>query len=132
MLSFLLDTDICIELIRQRDQTLYRKVFSFESKTLGISSITLAELHYGAGKSSNPEKQRYWLNSFCVPLQVLAFDEQACRIYGQIRAALERQGLVIGPLDLFIAAHALTLEVPLVTRNVSEFSRVPGLRVERW
>ena len=99
---------------------------------IGISVITLAELEYGVSKSSKPAKNREALDQFVAPLGVVAFDRSATAAYGKLRATLEKKGQSIGAMDLLIAAHALALNVRLVTHNVREFGRVPGLRVETW
>lgn len=131
-MKIMLDTDICIYLIRQRPQSLLDRLRSFPVGDIGISVITLAELQYGASKSSQPKKNREALEQFLSPLEVAVFDRQATIAYGTIRAALARKGLPIGAMDLLIAAHALSLGVRLVTDNEREFRPVPGLRVENW
>src|SRR5690606_10872717 len=95
-----------------------------------ISSITLAELCYGVEKSAFPERNREALEEFLLPLDVAEFGEEAAGFYGKVRAALTKKGTPIGGNDLLIAGHALALGVPLVTNNVREFRRVPGLKVE--
>ncbi len=99
---------------------------------IGISSITLAELRYGANKSQFPQRNHLALDGFLLPLTVLALDSSVADEYGRIRAALERLGTAIGPLDTLIAAHALSLGLTLVTNNVGEFNRVSGLMIEDW
>jgi len=97
-----------------------------------ISSITLAELQYGVAKSARPEHNAVLVAEFCAPLAILPFDDHAAETYGKVRAALERRGEPIGPLDTLIAAHALSLDMTLLTSNDREFRRVAGLRVENW
>jgi tRNA(fMet)-specific endonuclease VapC len=128
----MLDTDICIYIIKRRPQSVLDRFRAFPVGDVGISSITLAELEYGATKSAQPTKNREALEEFVSPLDVAAFDRDAAEAYGRIRAALERKGLPIGAMDMLIAAHALSLSVSLVTNNETEFRRVPGLRVENW
>lgn len=99
---------------------------------VGISAITLAELEHGVEKSARPEQNRIALTQFCAPLEILPFDDASASAYGRIRAALEKKGQVIGPMDLLIAAHALTAAHTLVTSNEKELRRVKGLRVENW
>ncbi len=89
------------------------------------------ELHFGVAKSGSTRNLRA-LEKFLAPLDVLPFDEAAMRKYGKVRAHLERKGTPIGALDTLIAAHALALDVVLVTNNLREFKRVPGLRLENW
>ncbi len=128
----MLDTNICIHLIRRRPQSLLDRIRSFSVGDIGISVITLAELEYGVSRSSQPKRNREALDQFLSPLEVAVFDRKATIPYGIIRAALARKGLAIGAMDLLIAAHALSLGVRLVTDNEGEFRRVPGLRVENW
>jgi tRNA(fMet)-specific endonuclease VapC len=131
-MKFMLDTDICIHLIKHRPQQLINRFERATVGDIGISSITLAELEYGAAKSSRPDRNRAALREFVSPLEVAAFTEVGTTPYGRIRALLERRGESIGSMDLLIAAHALSLGLPLITDNVAEFKRVPGLRVENW
>ena len=128
----LLDTNICIYIIKQRPDAVLKKFASCPVGDVGISAITLAELEYGVSKSGQPAKNRKALELFVSPLEVAAFDRRATVVYGRIRALLEKKGRPIGSMDLLIAAHALSLDVRLVTNNVREFKRVPGLRVENW
>jgi tRNA(fMet)-specific endonuclease VapC len=128
----MLDTDICIYIIKRRPQSVLDRFSAFPVGDIGISSITLAELEYGAAKSAQPRKNREALEEFASPLDIAAFDRDAAEAYGRIRAALERKGLPIGAMDMLIAAHALSLSVSLVTNNEIEFRRVSGLRVENW
>ncbi len=99
---------------------------------VAISSVTLSELEYGVAKSGRPEQNRDALNDFLVPLEIIPFDAHAAFHYGEIRTFLEKEGMVIGPMDMLIASHARSLAVTLVTNNTEEFERVPGLRVENW
>jgi tRNA(fMet)-specific endonuclease VapC len=99
---------------------------------MAISAVTLAELRYGADKSDRPSQNHAALDAFLAPLSVALFDSGAADAYGKVRAALERRGTPIGPLDTLIAAHALQLGLTLVTNNVSEFARVPSLSLEDW
>lgn len=129
---YLLDTDICIYLIKRRPPQVLRRFQTYALGAIGISSVTLAELHYGVAKSQFPERNRLALEAFTLPLEILPFDAAAAAAYGQVRAALERQGRPIGAMDLMIAAHALALKAVLVTNNTREFERVPALKVENW
>lgn len=128
----LLDTNCCIDLIRGTPEDARRRLTRLAVGTVAISSITFAELCHGVEKSAQPGRNRVALTQFCLPLEVLPFDAPAAAEYGAIRAVLERKGTVIGPLDLLIAAHARALDATLVTNNLREFRRVPGLRVEAW
>ncbi len=129
---YLLDTNICIYLIKRRPPQVLERFRRCAVGDIGLSTVTLAELQYGVAKSLFPAQNQQALDAFTLPLEVVAFDAAAAVAYGPVRAALERQGTPIGALDLLIAAHALSLGVTLVTNNPREFSRVPGLRVENW
>jgi tRNA(fMet)-specific endonuclease VapC len=128
----LLDTDICIYLIREQPETLIKQFDRYAVGDVGISTITLAELEYGISKSSKPARNKEALDQFTTPLVVADFDRPATAAYGKLRAALEKRRHMIGGMDLLIAAHAVSLSVPIVTHNVREFRSVPGLRVETW
>ena len=128
----LLDTDVCMFLIREQPPSILERFTHHAVGDVGISVITLAELEYGVSKSSKPANNRQALDQFIAPLIVAEFDRSATGAYGKLRATLEKKGQVIGAMDLLIAAHALSLNVRLVTHNVREFGRVPGLRVETW
>jgi len=128
----MLDTNICIYIINRRPAAVLERFRSFRVGDIGISTITLAELEYGAAKSAQPRRNREALVQFVSPLEVAAFDPPATAAYGTIRAALEKRGLRIGALDMLIAAHALSLHAALATNNKREFERVPGLKLENW
>lgn len=133
MIRHLLDTNICIELIRGRSsETLLAKLRRRKIGSVGLSAITLAELQFGVARSSDPDRNRIALAEFVAPLPIVPFDDSAASAYGRLRADLQRTGRPIGPMDMLIAAHALSLNVALVTNNTREFRRVPGLRVENW
>jgi tRNA(fMet)-specific endonuclease VapC len=131
-MKFLLDTDICIELIRHKPTTLLEKLISQPVGDVGLSAITVAALQHGVWKSSRTAQNADALALFLLPLAVVDFDFRAAEAYGQVRGGLEKAGATIGPLDMLIAAHAVSLEAVLVTNNVAEFGRVAGLRVENW
>jgi len=131
-MQYLLDTDICIYLIRRKPPQVVAKFKQQAIGSIGISTVTLAELHYGAAKSQNPEKNTQALEKFLLPLEIRLFDVAASASYGYIRAELERQGNVIGPLDMMIAGHAKSMSATLITNNVREFGRVSGLKIENW
>lgn len=132
MIRYLLDTNICIYLIRKKPTRLLRKLQRLQVSEIGISSITLSELEYRAAKSAKPERNKLALTQFLAPIEILPYDDRAALRYGPVRAHLERKGTPIGSLDLLIAAHALSLGCALVTNNESEFKRIPGLKVENW
>jgi len=130
--GYLLDTDICIYLIKRRPPGALVELQSKDISTVAISSITLSELEYGVAKSTQPQQNKLALAQFLAPLEILPYDDRAAAHYGPVRAQLEKLGTPIGPLDMLIAAHALAVEAILVTNNVREFSRVAGLVVENW
>lgn len=128
----LLDTNICIYVIKRKPPEVLRRFTTYTVGELGISSITAAELWFGAAKSERPAQNQQALEQFLLPLTIAPFDDGAAQAYGQIRATLERKGTPIGTLDTLIAAHALSLSIPLVTNTVREYKRVPNLDVENW
>jgi len=130
--TYLLDTDICIYIMNQRPKHVFRRFTREPFGTIGVSSISVAELSYGMAKSARPDKNLDVLEEFLYPLTLHNFDPQAARAYGGVRASLERQGTPIGANDLFIAAHALSLNATLVSNNLREFSIISDLRVENW
>ena len=131
-MKVMLDTNICIYIINRRPAPVLERFKSFRIRDIGISSVTLAELEYGAAKSAQSKKNREALGQFVSPLELAAFDRPATVAYGAIRAALEKRGIPIGAMDLLIAAHAVSLHAILVSNNKREFDRVPGLTVENW
>lgn len=132
MIAYLLDTDICIELIRRRAAAVLGRLLRCRPGSVGISAITFAELQYGVMRSRDPERNRVALALFCSQLEILPFDDRAAILYGEIRTNLERRAVPIGALDTLIAAQALSRRSILVTNNEREFRRVTGLRVENW
>lgn len=131
MLRFMLDTNICIYVIKNRPASC-REKFSTHSGAMAISSVTLAELIYGAMKSTKPESNLRTIEEFAARLSFLDFDTDAAGHYGDIRSTLEREGNVIGPYDMMIAGHARSHGLILITSNIREFERVDGLRLENW
>ena len=131
MLRYLLDTNICIYVIKRRPESLLDR-FNENASHLGISTVTLAELLHGAEKSSQPQRTLSVIEDFCSRLDVLDYGIKAAQHYGQIRAALERRGMPIGINDLHIAAHARSEGLTLVSNNLREFERVEGLLYENW
>jgi tRNA(fMet)-specific endonuclease VapC len=131
-MRYLLDTNICIYIIKQHPPQVIHRLRSCGIGDVAVSSITLAELEYGAAKSSRPEQNREALLIFASPLEILPFDDDAALHYGDIRAHLERSGQSIGAMDMLIAAHARSIPLTLVTNNTREFARVPHLLVENW
>ena len=131
-MEYLLDTNICIYIIKKKPEIVLKRFTKFPLGSIGISTITLAELHFGIRKSSNPEKNLSALNQFIIPLEIIDFDYNATIEYGLIRAQLEKKGTPIGPLDTLIGAHTKSAGLTLVTNNEKEFRRIPNLRIENW
>ena len=128
---FMLDTDMCIYLVNERDPALQEK-FEVNASAICISSITYAELCFGVAHSTQARRNRRELNAFCLDLDILPFDTDAGVHYGEIRHALTRRGELIGANDLLIAGHARSAGATLITNNQKEFGRVPDLETENW
>ena len=130
--KYILDTDICIYLIKNKLPRLIDKVTEKDPGEIGISTITLAELRLGIAKSQNPGKNSIALEKMLRPIEILPFDEKAAFAYGEARKELERAGTPIGPMDCLIASHALSIDATVVTNNEREFKRVRQLKTENW
>ena len=128
---FMLDTDMCVYLINERDEAL-RENFDTNASGVCISSITYAELCFGVAHSARVDKNTRELEAFCLDLDILPFDADAGVHYGEIRQTLMQCGRPIGANDLLIAAHARSAGATLITNNEREFGRVPALRIENW
>jgi len=131
-MKFMLDTNTCIDLIRQKNLKVLGHLKKQSVGDIGISSITLAELHYGVAKSQHVQKNSQALSEFVLPLEIALFDEKAAETYGPVREALENAGHPIGSLDTLIGAHAVSLGATLVTNNLREFKRIKSLKVVDW
>ena len=131
MFKYLLDTNIVIYVLKRRPKEVL-DVFNINASRMAISSITLSELLYGAEKSQNIDKNLEAIEEFISHLDVLPYDAKASQHYGQIKAALEKKGEIIGENDIHIAAHAISQGLILVTNNLREFKRVPNLAFENW
>ena len=131
-MKLMLDTNICIYIIKQQPVTVLKRFLEYKIGDIGISSITLSELRYGVAKSTHQEKNTKALDEFITPLEVVSFDAEAAHVYGDIRATLEKAGTPIGSMDMLIAAHAASLGIPLVTNNTREFVRIPALNIIDW
>lgn len=131
-MEYLLDTNICIYIIKKKPEQVFDKLLTLSIGSVGISAITLAELHYGLEKSTNPDKNKDALEKFLTPIEIIDFGVGATEEYGKIRAELENKGTPIGPLDMLIAAHAKSLGLTLVTNNEKEFVRIVNLKIENW
>ena len=131
-MKYLLDTNICIALLKNSDLTIVKKLKSLTPDQVVICSIVKAELLYGARKSKSVEKNLSLLSKFFNQLESLPFDDSATDFYGTQRSILEKAGTTIGNADLLIASIALAHDLTVVTRNQNEFIRVQNLRVEVW
>ena len=131
-MKVMLDTNTCIAIIRQKPPQALKRFSAYRVGDIGISWVTLAELEFGVAKSQHQENNQTALDEFVLPLEIASFDRETARVYGRVRAMLEKKGTPIGSLDLMIGAHALSLGVKLATNNTKEFSRIKGLTVVDW
>lgn len=131
-MKYMLDTNICIYLIKQKPVKVLQHFKSQSMGEIGISSITLAELRFGVEKSQQIQNNRQALEEFVLPLEIADFDEKAAVIYGAVRASLEKAGTPVGSMDMLIGAHALSLGITLVTNNTREFKQIKSLKCEDW
>jgi tRNA(fMet)-specific endonuclease VapC len=131
MLRYLLDTNICIDVIKRRPEELLEP-FNRHAGQMAISAITFSELLHGVEKSAAQSRNLAAVEDFCSRLDLLAYGAKASLHYGQIRASLERSGTPIGVNDLHIAAHARSEGLTLVSNNLRVFEQVPGLLLENW
>ncbi|MDR2035728.1 MAG: type II toxin-antitoxin system VapC family toxin [Coriobacteriales bacterium] len=130
--EYLLDTDVCINIIRSKEDSILRRTCAEELEQISISSIAVAELEFGVVKSANPKQNYLALTKILSPMRIRPFDQRAAREYGKLRIALEEQGKRIGQMDMLIAAQALADNLVLVTNNYREFGRIEGLSAESW
>lgn len=131
-MSYLLDINICVLLIRHKSQRVLQQLTQHPFTAIAVSALTVAELQYGVQKSAQPSQNQQALDYFLLPLTILPFDEEAATTYGKIRVYLEVQGRPIGAIDTLLAAQAVRYKLIFVTNNVREFARVPGLSIEDW
>jgi tRNA(fMet)-specific endonuclease VapC len=132
MARFMLDTDTCSYIMKRSHQTVVRRLRGVPVADVCISVITKSELLYGVELSPRREQDATALRAFLPHVEVLEFPDTAATHYAEIRADLKKRGQMIGANDLFIAAHARTLGLRLVTNNTAEFGRVKGLTLENW
>ena len=130
-MMYLLDTNICIYVINHKPQQVFERFRQYQLGELAVSSITASELAFGVEKSGS-ERNKQALKKFLSPLEILPYDEQAVWHYAQLRHDLQSKGQTIGSLDMLIAAHALALDVVLVTNNTKECERIERLKLENW
>jgi tRNA(fMet)-specific endonuclease VapC len=131
-MQYLLDTNICIYLIKEKPISVVQKLIKYDPDQILISSITVSELEYGVLKSKYQFQNKLALMKFIIPFQIKNYDQKAAHFYGEIRSYLEKKGDPIGTLDFLIVAQALSLDVCLITNNEKEFKKVPGLKVKNW
>jgi tRNA(fMet)-specific endonuclease VapC len=129
---YLLDTNICIYLIKKKSKSLQNRIEKEKPYTIAISAVSVAELEFGVAKSLYPEKNKQALLEFLSPFEIVPFSEIDCEAYGILRAYLENIGTPIGPYDLQIAAQCLYRDYCLITNNLKEFKRIKGLKIENW
>ncbi|ALG66485.1 PIN domain-containing protein [Beggiatoa leptomitoformis] len=132
LMRYLLDTNICIYLIKQHYPSVQQCFEKHPIEKIFLSSITVYELFYGAEKSQYREKNKRNLKLFCEQFTIINFDEEAAYITANIRSQLEKKGQVIGSYDLQIAGIALAHQLTLVSNNLKEFERIPELLLENW
>ena len=131
MLKYLLDTNIVIYVIKRRPIEIL-STFNRNTGKMAVSSITEAELYYGAERSQRPDENALVVEEFLSHLTVLSYDSKAAQHFGNIKADLAKKGSLIGENDLHIAAHARSCGLILVSNNMREFQRVPNLMLENW
>ncbi len=131
-LLYMLDTNICIYIAKKRPEAVLKKFEAFKVGQVGMSAITYGELWYGVQKSHHPEKSKKLLEDLASIIIPIPLSVEVGQKYGEIRAILEQSGTPIGNNDLWIAAHALTVRLILVSNNMREFMRVPELVLENW
>jgi tRNA(fMet)-specific endonuclease VapC len=129
---YLLDSNICIYVINKRPKSVVEKIKQLQPHQIKLSSISIAELEYGASKSLYREQNRIAILNFASSFDIIPFDDLDAEVYGQIRADLEKAGKIIGPYDIQIAAQAIQKGLILVTNNTKEFSRIKNLNFENW
>jgi tRNA(fMet)-specific endonuclease VapC len=131
-MKYLLDTNVCVDYLTGRFPQVVRRIQRSAPEDLCLSSIVIAELRYGADKSGKPGRNHQLLDVMTGEIPARDFDSAAASVYGKVRATLEKKGRPIGPNDMLVAAHALSLGLVLVSDNVTEFKRVAGLKLENW
>jgi tRNA(fMet)-specific endonuclease VapC len=129
---YLLDTNICIYIIKKKPVDVLKTLKTKSKKNIYVSSITIAELEYGVAKSQFPEKNKIALIEFLSIFNILPFNDIDAVEFGMIKTDLEKKGKIIGPMDLLIAGQAKSKKLILVTNNIKEFEIVEGLKIENW
>lgn len=129
---FLLDSCVCVDFLRGNLKKGYDLMCKSDPRLFKIPSVVQAELLLGAAKSNNPDTNRFFVEQFLLPFDILPFDSRCARECASIRSCLEKEGKKIGPNDLMIASIARAHNAVLVTHNMREFKRVPGIELEDW
>jgi len=129
---YLLDTNTCIYFLNRSSERIISQFKKYSPSEIMLSSITVAELFYGAEKSKARKKNWAVVEDFVSNFGIVPFDEKSCQTYAKIRASLEKSGVPIGPMDLLIASISLANNFILVTNNIKEFRRIKGLKLENW
>ena len=131
-MKYILDTNICIYIIKKKPEDVIKHFLKMKPDSIGISNITISELYYGVAKSSKPNENTVALEQFLFSLIEIDFNKIDAIAYGTIRAQLEKEGKIIGAMDLLIASQAISRNLILVTNNEKEFSRIKNLQIENW
>lgn len=129
---WLLDTNTCIYFLNRGSERIVRRLEGLAPSVLRLSSITVAELYYGAEKSEATSRNMARVRQFVSAFEIVPFDEKVCDTYAKVRCKLEKSGTPIGPMDLLIASIGLAHNFTVVTSNDREFKRVKGLKVQNW
>ncbi len=132
MKEFMLDTDICSYIIKERPASVAAHFRKLKMDQVCISVVTYAELIYGVEHSSSKKINRQIVDEFIKHLNVIEWNKAAAEHYGNIRANLKKRGVIIGAMDMMIAAHARSKKAVLVTNNESHFKRIKDLKIENW
>lgn len=132
MNKFMLDTDICSYIMREKPIQVLKRFDSYEMEQFCISVVSYAEFIYGIQKSANPEKHQRLVENFILHVDIIPWDCSAAEHYGKIRKELESRGRIVGNMDLMIAAHARSQRMTIVTNNERHFDRITELSIENW
>lgn len=131
-MKYLLDTNICIYLIKNKSERLLKKFTRINPESVALTAITVSELWYGVFKSKKQKENEAALREFLLPFTVINFDEKSAEVYGNLRNDLQKRGRPIGAMDMLIAATALANDLILATNNEKKFTRVKKLKIENW
>ena len=129
---YLLDTNTCIYYLNKASESVIYHFQRLSPSKIKLSTISVAELYYGAKKSKAKLKNQKIVEDFITTFEIIPFDELSCKVYAEIRTALEKSGVPIGPMDLLIGSISLTYNYILITNNIKEFKRIKGLKLENW